>query len=107
METLRHTETNAADDSSGRAFGLDGNLYLPVLLALVAALGLFSILVLVLGVPHTVAALVTGAPFAVVVAWAIFLKQGRPAGYDRDIVEYWLIGGNFTRVPAEKGRVAE
>ena len=107
METLRHTETNAADDSSGRAFGLDGNLYLPVLMALVGALGLFSVLALVLAVPHTVAALITGVPFAVVVAWAVFLKQGRPAGYDRDLIEYWLIGGDFTRIPDEKGRATE
>ena len=36
MTALRHTETNSADDSAGRAFGLDGNLYLPVLLAVLA-----------------------------------------------------------------------
>jgi hypothetical protein len=72
-------------------------------MALVGALGLFSVLALVLAVPHTVAALVAGVPFAVVVAWAVFLKQGRPAGYDRDLIEYWLIGGDFTRIPDERG----
>jgi hypothetical protein len=42
MTELRLTETNAADDSSGRAFGLDGNLYLPVLCATVGARRIFS-----------------------------------------------------------------
>ena len=40
---LRFTDTNAADDSAGRAFGLEGDLYLPVVIAVVAAVGLFAL----------------------------------------------------------------
>ena len=44
MTELRHSETNAADDSAGRAFGLEGNLYLPVLLSVLGSLALFAVL---------------------------------------------------------------
>ena len=44
MTELRHIETNAADDSAGRAFGLEGNLYLPVLLSVLGSLALFAVL---------------------------------------------------------------
>ena len=30
MNELRLTDTNAGDDSAGRVFGLEGNLYLPL-----------------------------------------------------------------------------
>jgi hypothetical protein len=43
----------------------------------------------------------------VILGWVFLLKQGRPAGYDRDLLEHWLGGGNFTRVAAEQGRLVE
>jgi hypothetical protein len=107
MTELRYTETNAADDSSGRAFGLDGNLYLPVLFSVVGALGLFAILSLLLHVSYTVSGGIVAIPLAVVLAWVLLLKQGKPAGYDRDLVEHWLGGGDFTRATGEQGRLVE
>ena len=104
MTELRQTETNAADDSSGRAFGLDGNLYVPVLVASVVGLGIFAILGYGLRVGWTVAGLTAGVPWAAVLAWVLGLKQGRPAGYDRDVVDQLLGGGDFTRPNREPGR---
>ena len=105
MTELRHTETNAADDSAGRAFGLDGNLYLPVLVAVVGALALFAVLGLLLRINLIVAGIMVTVPLAVVLGWVLLLKQGKPAGHDRDFVEYLLGGGNFTRLPADQGRL--
>lgn len=107
MTELKHTETNAADDSSGRAFGLDGNLYLPVLLTVLGALALFAVLGILVRVPYVLAAAVTGAPLATVIAWVLLLKQGKPRGYDRDVIEQWLGGGNFTRLGSDQGRLTE
>ena len=42
MNELRFTDTNAADDSAGRVFGLDGNLYLPVVFGLVSGVVFFA-----------------------------------------------------------------
>lgn len=107
MSELRHTETNSADDSAGRAFGLEGNLYLPVLLALMGGLVLFAILGVLLRLNYGVAASMTGLPVVAVIVWVLFLKQGKPTGYDRDLIEEWLGGGNFTRVGADQGGLAE
>lgn len=94
---LRHTDTNAADDSRGRVFGLDGNLYLPVVVAAVAALGIFAIVGLLLNAGWIIAGVVAGTPLMLVLAWAIFLRNGRPPAYDRDLIEQLLGGGNFSR----------
>lgn len=107
MTDLRHTETNASDDSSGRAFGLDGNLYLPVLLAVFAALGIFGSLAVLLHVSYLLAGAVAGSPLAGVLGWVLLLRHGKPAGYDRDLIEHLLGAGSFTRVAAEQRRLTE
>jgi hypothetical protein len=107
MTDLRHTETNASDDSSGRAFGLEGNLYLPVLLAVVAALGVFAILAVLLRVSYTVAGVMAAAPLVAVLGWVLLLRHGKPAGYDRDLIEHLLGGASFTRVASEQRGLAE
>ncbi len=106
MSELIHTDTNAADDSSGRAFGLDGNLYLPVVLAVLGALGLFALLTLVLHANLLASGLLAALPLGAVLAWALGLRQGRPAGHDRDWLEARLGGRDFTRIEAEQGRIA-
>ncbi len=107
MTELRHIETNASDDSSGRAFGLDGNLYVPVLLAVVAALGVFAILGVLLHVSYPVAGFVAAVPLAAVLGWVLLLRHGKPAGYDRDLIEHLLGGGSFTRVTGEQRGLEE
>jgi hypothetical protein len=98
---LRFTDTNAADDAAGRAFGLDGNLYLPVVAAALAGVGLFAALAFIIGLSLVAAGLFAAAPFFLTVAWALCLKKGRPSGYDRDFLEY-LAGGGFAPVAAQQ-----
>jgi len=105
MTELRHSDTNAGDDSTGRVFGLDGNLYLPVLLTVLGALAIFAILALVLQINSALAGFIVAFPLTSVTLWVICLKQGRPDGYDRDLLEHWLGGGNFTRTTAEQERL--
>lgn len=97
---LRHTDTNAADDSRGRAFGLDGNLYLPVVIAVVGSLGLGAVLGVLLRVGWMIAGTVASLPLAATVFWAVGLKHGKPAGYDRDWIEQKLGQGDFMREQA-------
>ena len=105
MKELRHTETNAGNDSAGRAFGLDGNLYLPVVLTVLGAMVIFAGLTLVLHLNPVGSGVLLGVPLVIVMFWVVGLKQGRPAGYDRDLVEHWLGGGNFTRETAGQERI--
>ena len=48
MDGLRITDSNSANDSRGRAFGLEGNDFIYVLVALVVALGLYLLLTVLL-----------------------------------------------------------
>lgn len=107
MTDLRYTDTNAADDSAGRVFGLDGNLYLPVLLSLLAALALFAILALLFRLGFVLAGIIVAVPLAGILGWVVLLKQGKAAGHDRDLFEYWLGGGDFTRTSRDQGRLVE
>lgn len=104
---LRHTDTNAADDSKGRAFGLDGDLYLPVVIAGVVALALFAVIGLLLKVSWTIASGVAGTPLSAILAWAIGLKNGKPPANDRDTIEQWLCGGDFGRNGAKQRGIVE
>ncbi len=104
---LRHTDTNAADDSKGRAFGLDGDLYLPVVVAVVVALALYSLLGLVAGLGSVVAAGIAGAPLGLTLLWAVVLRNGRPPAHDRDTVGHWLSGGDFTRSNGQQRGLVE
>jgi hypothetical protein len=96
MSELRFTDTNAGDDSAGRVFGLDGNLYLPLVIGLVAGILLFGGLGL-LGVGYSLAGSVGAAPLAGAAIWVLGFRQGKPAGYDRDRLDQMLGGGDFTR----------
>lgn len=95
MGELRFTETNAGDDSSGRAFGLEGNLYLPVVLAVVGALAVFALLKLK-GASLGLAGMASAVPLTAVAGWVMLLKHGKPAGYDRDKWDNLLGRGHFT-----------
>ena len=97
MSELRFTDTNAGDDSAGRAFGLDGNLYLPLVIAGMAAVGVFALLGLVLHVSYPLAGVGAAFPLGGTLGWALLLKHGKPAGYDRDKLDDLLGGGGFTR----------
>ncbi len=107
MTELRQTDTNAADDSAGRVFGLDGNLYLPVLLTVLGSLAAFALLGYLLHVPWSVAGAITGGPVIVVVCWAVFLRQGKPAGHDRDFVEGLVGGSDFGKAAGNQEGLAE
>lgn len=104
---LRHTDSNAADDSRGRAFGLEGNLYLPVVIAAITSLAIGAVLGLVLRTGSMVAGPVASLPVGVTLFWALVLRHGKPAGYDRDWIEQKLGRGDFTRTRAAQRGLLE
>lgn len=84
MNELRITDTNSANDSKGRAFGLEGNDFIYVLVAFVVALGLYLLLNVLLGVGK-LPALVVALPFLLgPLAWVLFLRHNKPDGYAED-----------------------
>lgn len=102
MSELRITDTNSGDDAEGSAFGLTGNLYLPLVLAGVASPVAGIFLHFVVRVPAWLSAVLAAGPVVLAACWVFGLRQGKPAGYDRDRVEEWLGGGSFRLVAAQQ-----
>ena len=88
MAELRITDTNSANDSKGRAFGLEGNDFVYVLLAVVGAMALYLVCTVILRLP-VAGALVLALPVLVVpTAWVLLLRHNKPAGYAADWLDH-------------------
>ena len=92
---LRFTETNSADDSTGKTWGLEGNLFWFItgggFASVITMLLLFSIWrwdLLTAIVPALI-------PLGLSLIYALTLRQGKPPGYDTDLFELWLKGPGF------------
>jgi len=96
MSELRITDTNSANDSKGRAFGFEGNDFIPVVVGIVAAIGVFLMLYAVFSAALLMSAVIS-ALFAIVpTAWALMFKRGRPDGYAEDYFDELLNPEGFT-----------
>lgn len=96
MNELRITDTNSVNDSKGRAFGLEGNDFLYVLVAFVAALGLYLVLVGLLRV-GMLWALVLALPVLLgPLAWVLLLRHNKPEGYAEDFFEDLVNGEGWS-----------
>lgn len=92
---LRFTETNSADDSAGKTWGLEGNLFWYLIgggfASVVTLLLLFSVWRW-----SIVAALIPAAgPLGLTLIYILAFRQGRPSGYDTDLFELWIKGAGF------------
>lgn len=94
-QQLRLTDTNSADDSKGRTWGLDGNLFWHVIIGgfvfVITLLLLFSALRMDFWTSFAIASV----PFALLLAYVFLLRQGKPPGYDVDLLDGWLKGRSF------------
>jgi hypothetical protein len=97
METhqLRFTDTNSADDSKGRTWGLEGNLFWYLASGGFASVVLMLLLFSVYRLSFATAGLCAGAPLLLVLVYVFGFRQGKPPGYDRDCLEYWITGKGF------------
>ncbi len=95
MNELRFTETNSAEDSAGKTWGLEGSLfwYLTggVFTSVIVLLVLFSMWRWTL----TASAAAAVVPLAIVLLYIFGFRQGKPRGYDRDLFELLLTGSGF------------
>ena len=92
---LRFTDTNAASDSKGRTWGLEGGLFW----WLVGGVGVGITVFFVFLVMHNSSLLtsfgVALVPVALCLAYIFGLRQGKPPGYDRDVFERVFTGSGF------------
>jgi len=92
---LRLTDTNAASDSKGKTWGLEGGLFWWLIGGIGAGITLFFLLLVVLGSSLLTSLGVGLVPVLVCLAYIFALRQGKPPGYDRDCFEYLVSGRGF------------
>ena len=93
---LRLTDTNAASDSKGRTWGLEGGLFWWLVGGIGAGITLFFVLLVVMDSSLAISFLVALVPLLICLAYIFGLRQGKPPGYDRDCFEYLLTGRGFS-----------
>ena len=92
---LRFTETNSADDSAGKTWGLEGNLFWYLVGGAFSSV-LTLLLLFSMWRWSLVSALVPAAvPITITLLYILAFRQGRPPGYDTDLFELWLKGPGF------------
>jgi hypothetical protein len=92
---LRLSDTNAASDSKGRTWGLEGGLFWWLVGGVGVAITLFCVLLVVLKSSLLTSFGVALVPVLLCLAYIFGLRQGKPPGYDRDVFERLLSGGGF------------
>ncbi len=99
MSELRITDTNSANDNKGRAFGLEGNDFIYVLVGFVIALGLFLLLNVLLHVRLGVAAIMALPLLLGPLGWVLLLRHNKPAGYAEDWFAQRVSGAGWSFAP--------
>jgi hypothetical protein len=97
---LRFTETNSADDSAGKTWGLEGNLFWFVAGGAFAGVLTLLLLFSIWRWSLLNAALPALIPLGLSLLYALVLRQGKPPGYDIDLFELWLKGSGFGPQPS-------
>jgi hypothetical protein len=99
MNELRITDTNSANDSKGRVFGLEGNDFIPVLVGFVSALGFFLLLYFLLRLYLGLALAVSLPILLLPLGWVVFLRHNRPEGYAEDWIDQKIGGSGWSLSP--------
>ncbi len=93
---LRFTDTNAASDSKGRTWGLEGGLFWWLLGGIGAAITTFFLLLVGLKMALSASLGIALVPLALCLAYIFGLRQGKPPGYDRDYFQFLMGARGFT-----------
>lgn len=93
---LRLTETNSADDSAGRTWGLEGNLFWHVVAGAFVSVLTLLLCFSALRWSFASSALLAAVPLSLSLIYVFGFRQGKPPGYDRDLLDGWLNGSGIT-----------
>jgi hypothetical protein len=99
---LRVTDTNSANDSKGRALGLEGNDFVYILAGFVLGLALFLGLAFVLKLWMPLAAGIGLLVLVAPAAWILLFRHNRPEGYAEDWFDQRFDGGGWSVAAGEQ-----
>jgi len=97
---LRLTDTNAASDSTGRTWGLEGGLFWWLVGGIGVGITAFFVCLVVLQASLLTSFGIALVPIGLCLAYIFGLRQGKPPGYDRDMFERVFSGSGLS--PDEK-----
>ncbi len=92
---LRLTDTNAASDSKGRTWGLEGDLFWWLVGGVGVGITVFFVSLVILNSSLLTSFGVALVPVGLCLAYIFGLRQGKPPGYDRDCFQHWTSGSGF------------
>ena len=95
-DSLRFTETNSADDSKGRTWGLEGDLFWFVAGGVFAFVMVLLVCFSALKMSFFVSLTLAAVPLALCAIYVFGFRQNKPAGYDVDCLDYWFNGAGFS-----------
>jgi hypothetical protein len=98
-QELRFTETNSADDSKGRTWGLDGDLFWFIAGGAFAFVIVLLLCFSALHMSFTGSFVLAAIPLALCVGYVIAFRQGKPKAYDVDCLDNWCNGSGFGQEP--------
>lgn len=99
---IRFTDTNSADDSKGKTWGLDGNLFWYLIGGAFGSVVLMLLLFSAYRMSFMQSAAVAVIPLTFTLIYVFGFRQGKPPRYDIDCLEYCLFGGGFSPQPQAK-----
>ena len=92
---LRFTDTNAASDSKGRTWGLEGGLFWWLVGGVGVGITVFFVFLVMLNSSLLTSFGIALVPVGLCLAYIFGLRQGKPPGYDRDVFERVFTGSGF------------
>jgi hypothetical protein len=92
---LRLTDTNAASDSKGKTWGLEGGLFWWLIIGIGTGIIVFFVLLVLIKESLGMSFLIALVPVSLCLTYIFALRQGKPPGYDRDLFEYLTTGRGF------------
>jgi hypothetical protein len=95
-EDIRFTETNSGDDSKGLTWGLEGDLFWFMAGGSFAFVMILLVCFSALKMSFSLSFLLAAAPLTLCLLYVFMFRQGKPAGYDIDCLDYWLNGAGIS-----------
>jgi hypothetical protein len=101
---LRFTDTNAASDSKGRTWGLEGNLFWWLIAGIGVAITAFFLLLVAFKLSLVASLGLALIPILLCLGYIFGFRHGKPPGFDSDFLEFCLTGRGFGE-PSASGHV--